>query len=70
MYVLHTKSKVKKIKHRFYIKKCQFRSVKLTKTADPDKDKYICGNREFDSRSDFSFIDGSMKIMPLLLELI
>ena len=37
IYFLHTKSMVKKFKHRFYIKCCLFESVRLTKNADPDK---------------------------------
>ena len=37
-----------------------FGSVKLTKNADPGKYKYICYGIGFDSRSEFSFSDGSM----------
>ena len=39
---------------------CLFGSVKLTKNADPDKYKYNGYGIGFDSRSEFSFTDGSM----------
>ena len=35
-------------------------SVKRTKNADPDKYKYSSYGIRFDSRSEFSFTDGSM----------
>ena len=45
----------------FTLKICLFGSVKLTKTADPDKYKYSGYGIEFNSRSEFSFIDGTMR---------
>ena len=39
---------------------CLFRSVKLTKNADLDKWRYSSNSIGFDSRSEFSFTDGSM----------
>ena len=36
---------------------CLFGSIKLTKNADPDKDKYCGYSIGFDSRSEFSFTD-------------
>ena len=46
----------------FTLNNCLFKSgsVKLTKNADPGKYKYICYGIGFDSRSEFSFSDGSM----------
>ena len=46
---------VKKFKHRFYISKCLFGAVKLTKNDDPDKYRYSCYGYaiEFDERSQF-----------------
>ena len=44
----------------FALGNCLFRSVKLTKNADPDKCKYSSYGIGFDSRSQFSFTDGSM----------
>ena len=40
---------------------CLFGSVKLTRDADPEKCKYNGYNIGFDSRSEFSFTDGSMR---------
>ena len=45
-------------------------SVKLTKNADLDECKYSSYGIGFDSRSEFSFTDGSMGEMSLFLELI
>ena len=39
---------------------CVFRSVRLTKYADPDKDKYSGYSKGFDSCSEFSVTDGSV----------
>ena len=39
---------------------CLFRSVKLTKNADPDKCKYSDYDIGFDFCSEFSFTDGSI----------
>ena len=44
----------------FTLKNCLFGSVKLTKNADPDKCKYSGYEIGFDSRSEFSFTDGSV----------
>ena len=44
----------------FVLGNCLFGSEKLTKNADPDKYKYSGYGIGFDSRSQFSFIDGSM----------
>ena len=44
----------------FTLNDCLFGSVKLTKSADPDKYKYRGYGVGFDSRSEFSFADGSM----------
>ena len=44
----------------FTLKNCLFGSVKVTKNADPDKYKYSGYEIGFDSRSEFSFIDGSV----------
>ena len=44
----------------FTLKNCLFGSVKLTKNADPDKYKYSGYEIGFDSRSEFSFTDGSV----------
>ena len=44
----------------FTLNNCKFRSVKLTKNADPDEYKYSGYGKGFDSRSEFSFTDGSM----------
>ena len=38
-------------------------SVKLTKNADPDKNKYSSYSILFDSRSEFLFTDGSMDVI-------
>ena len=51
----------KKVRHRFYIKFCLFRSVNLTKNADLDKYKYNEYSKGFDFRSEFSFTDVSMR---------
>ena len=44
----------------FTLGNCLFGSVKLIKNADPDKYKYSGYGIGFDSRSQFSFTDGSM----------
>ena len=44
----------------FTLGSCLFGSVKLTKNADLDKYKYSSYGTQFDSRSEFSFTDGSM----------
>ena len=44
----------------FTLNNCLFGSVKLTKNADPDKYKYSGYSIGFNSRSEFSFIDGSV----------
>ena len=51
---------VEKFKHRFYIEELLFGPVKLTKNANPDKYKYSDYGIRFESRSNFSFTDGSM----------
>ena len=56
IYFLNTKSMVK----NFTLNDCLFGSVKLTKSADPDKYKYRGYGIGFDSRSEFSFADGGM----------
>ena len=59
MYFLQTKSTFKKFKHEFYINNCLFGSVKLTKSADPEKYKYSGYSIGFDSSLEFLFTDGS-----------
>ena len=54
----------------FTLNNCLFGSVKLTKNDDFDKYKYNVYGIGFDSRSEFSFTDGSMGKMSLFLELI
>ena len=44
----------------FTLGSCLFGSVKLTNNADPDKYKYCAYSIGLDSRSEFSFTDGSM----------
>ena len=44
----------------FKLNNCLFGSVELTKNADPGKYKYSGCGIGFDSRSEFSFTDGSM----------
>ena len=44
----------------FVLGNCLFGSEKLTKNADPDKYKYSGYGIGFDSRSQFSFVGGSM----------
>ena len=44
----------------FILNKCLFRSVELTKNADPDKYKYSSYDIEFDSRWEFLITDGSI----------
>ena len=44
----------------FTLKDCLFGGVKLTKNADPDKFVYSGYGIRLDSRSEFSFPDGSM----------
>ena len=51
---------VKKFKHRFYTGELLFGPVELTKNANPDKYKYSGYGIQFESRSNFSFTDGSM----------
>ena len=58
IYFLHNESLVKKYKHT--LNNCLFVSVKLTKNAYPDKYKYSSYDIGFDSRSEYSFTDGSM----------
>ena len=52
----------------FTLKDCLSVAVKLTKNANQDKYKYSCYNKGLDSRSEFSFTDGSMKKMSLFSE--
>ena len=44
----------------FALNNCLFRSVRLTKTADPDRYKYSSHGIGFDSRSQLSYRDRSM----------
>ena len=44
----------------FTLNNCFFGSVRLTKNADPSKHKYSGYSIGFDSRSEFTFIDGRM----------
>ena len=44
----------------FALNNCLFRSVRLTKNADPDKYKYSSYSIGFDSRSELSYRDRSM----------
>ena len=50
----------KRQKYRFYVRCCLFGYVKLTKNVDLDKYKCTGFSIGFDSRSEFSFTDGSM----------
>ena len=52
----------------FTLSNCLFGSVKLSKNAYLDKYKYIGYGIGFDSRSEFSLIDGTMEKMLLFLE--
>ena len=54
----------------FTLQNSLFRSLKLTKNADPDKYKYSGFSIGFDSRLEFTFIYGNMGRMSLRLELI
>ena len=54
----------------FTLKDCLFGGVKLAKNTDPDKYVYSGYGIGFDSRSEFSLIDGSMEKILLFLELI
>ena len=54
----------------FTLNNCLFGSVKLTKNADPDEYKYSGYSTGFDSRSEFSFPDGSMRKIIIILGLI
>ena len=54
----------------FTLGNCLFESVKLTKNADLDKDKYSGCGIGFDSRSEFLFTDGSMGRNVIILQLI
>ena len=61
LYFLHTKYRWSKdLGTNFTLDNCLFGSIKLTKNADPDKYKYSSYGIGFDSRSLFSFTDGSM----------
>ena len=44
----------------FTLGNCLFGAAKLTYNSDPDKYKYSTYGIEFDSRSEFSWTDGSM----------
>ena len=66
----NTKSVVKKFNTDFTLNNCLFGSAKLTKNADPDKYKYSGYGIRFDSHSEFSFTDGSMRKNGIFLELI
>ena len=66
----NTKSMVKKFNTDFTLNNCLFGSAKLTKNADPDKYKYSGYGIRFDSHSEFSFTDGSMRKNGIFLELI
>ena len=61
---------VERYKHRFKLNNCIFGSVELTKNSDPHKHKYSSYGIGFDSRSEFSFTDGSAEKILLFLELI
>ena len=50
---------MKNVNTYFTLGNCLFGSVKLTKNADLDKYKYTGYSIQFDSRSVFSFTDGS-----------
>ena len=54
----------------FTLGNCSFGSVKLNKSADPDKYKYSDYDIGFNFRSQFLFTDGSMGKNALFLELI
>ena len=54
----------------FTLQNSLFRSLKLTKNANPDKYKYSGFSIGFDCRLEFTFIYGNMGRMSLLLELI
>ena len=52
-------SQLRNLNIDFTLSNCLFGSVKLTKNADLDKYKYTGYGIEFQSRSEFSFTDGS-----------
>ena len=52
----------------FTLGNCSFGSIKLTKNDDLDKYKCTGYGTGFDSRSEFSFTDGSFGKMSLVLE--
>ena len=52
---------MKELNTDFTLGSCLFRSVKLTKNADLDKYKYSVYGKRFDSRSEFSLPDGTMR---------
>ena len=54
----------------FTLNNCSFGSVDLTKNAEPGKYKYSSHSIRCDSRSEFSFTDGSMGKMALFFLLI
>ena len=58
MYLLHTRSMVKRFKTDFTLGNWLFGSVKVTENAVLDKYKFTGYSIGFDSRSEFLFIDG------------
>ena len=51
---------LKNLNTDFTLNNCFFGTARLTKNVDPDKYKYSREGIGFDSRSEFSFTDGSM----------
>ena len=71
LYISYTiGSKLTNLNTDFTLSNCLFGSVNLAKNADLDKYKYVSYGILVDSRSEFSFTDGSYQKMSLFLELI
>ena len=66
MYFLPTKSMIKKLKHKLYIKQLL---IWICKGADPDEYEYSSYGIEFDSIKPL-FTDGTMENISLFLKLI
>ena len=61
LYISYTLSPwLRNLNTDFSLNNCFFGSVKITRNADPDKYKYSGYGIGFDSRSEFSFTDGSI----------
>ena len=61
LYISHTLNQQLRNLNRFLRGNCLFESVKLAKNADLDEYRYSGFSIGFDSRSEFSFTDGSIR---------